>query len=149
MKESTIKYVIRDTSSYKVIATIKPYRLLTAKKRLTILDTRGYSTDEKERFRVDRYIDNEFIFTSFLPNEEQARKEEEEPTLEEPDYDNLDDLEEDDSKDDWDEIEDEMNDVLDDVKYREDNDNTEKEGYDTLDTLENYNNLRCLERLRD
>ena len=89
MKASTIKYVIRDTTSYKVIATIKPYRLLTAKERLNILDTRGYSTDEKERFRVDRYIDNEYIFTSFLPNREEARKEEEEPIL------NLDDLEED------------------------------------------------------
>ena len=93
MKESTIKYVIRDTSSYKVIATIKPYRLLTAKERLNILDTRGYSTDEKERFMVDRYLDNEYIFTSFLPTEEEAKEEEEEPTLEEPEeYDNLDDL---------------------------------------------------------
>lgn len=97
MKASTIKYVIRDTTSYKVIATIKPYRLLTAKERLNILDTRGYAIDENKRFRVDRYLDNEFIFTSFLPNEEEARKEEEEPTLEEPDYDNLDDLEEDDN----------------------------------------------------
>lgn len=122
MKASTIKYVIMDTSSYKVIATIKPYRLLTAKELLNILDTRGYSTDEKERFRIDRYLDNEYIFTSFLPTEEEARKEEEEPTLEEPEYDNLDDL--------------------------NDNDNTEEE-YDNLDNLENYNNLRCLERLRD
>lgn len=122
MKASTIKYVIRDTTSYKVIATIKPYRLLTAKELLNILDTRGYSTDEKERFMVDRYLDNEYIFTSFLPTEEEARKEEEEPTLEEPEYDNLDDL--------------------------NDNDNTEEE-YDNLDNLENYNNLRCLERLRD
>lgn len=122
MKASTIKYVIRDTTSYKVIATIKPYRLLTAKELLNILDTRGYSTDESKRFRVDRYLDNEFIFTSFLPNKEEARKEEEEPTLEEPEYDNLDDL--------------------------NDNDNTEEE-YDNLDNLENYNNLRCLERLRD
>ena len=120
MKASTIKYVIRDTTSYKVIATIKPYRLLTAKERLNILDTRGYSTDEKERFRVDRYLDNEYIFTSFLPNREEARKEEEEPTLEESDFDNLDDLEED--NDAWDEIKDEMNDAWDDVKYREDND---------------------------
>ena len=145
MKASTIKYVIRDTTSYKVIATIKPYRLLTAKERLSILDTRGYSTDEKERFRVDRYLDNEYIFTSFLPNREEARKEEEEPTLEEPDFDNLDDLEED--SDAWDEIKDEMNDAWDDVKYREDNDNNDD--YDDLDNLENYNNLRCLERLRD
>lgn len=122
MKASTIKYVIRDTTSYKVIATIKPYRLLTAKELLNILDTRGYSTDESKRFRVDRYLDNEFIFTSFLPNKEEARQEEEEPTLEEPEYDNLDDL--------------------------NDNDNTEEE-YDNLDNLENYNNLRCLERLRD
>ena len=120
MKASTIKYVIRDTTSYKVIATIKPYRLLTAKERLNILDTRGYSTDEKERFMVDRYLDNEYIFTSFLPNREDARKEEEEPTLEEPDYDSLDDLEED--NDAWDEIEDEINDAWDNVKYREDND---------------------------
>ena len=146
MKASTIKYVIRDTTSYKVIATIKPYRLLTAKELLNILDTRGYSTDEKERFRVDRYLDNEYIFTSFLPTEEEARKEEEEPTLEEPEeYDNLDDLEDNDA---WDEIEDEINDAWDNVKYREDNDNMEEE-YDNLDNLENYNNLRCLERLRD
>lgn len=121
MKPSTIKYVIRDTTSYKVIATIKPYRLLTAKERLNILDTRGYSTDEKERFRVDRYLDNEYIFTSFLPTEEEARKEEEEPTLEEPDYDNLDDLEEDNNNDD----------------------------YDNLDNLPNYDSLRCLELLND
>lgn len=120
MKPSTIKYVIRDTTSYKVIATIKPYRLLTAKERLNILDTRGYSTDEKERFMVDRYLDNEYIFTSFLPNREDARKEEEEPTLEEPDFDSLDDSEED--SDAWDEIEDEINDAWDNVKYREDND---------------------------
>ena len=145
MKASTIKYVIRDTTSYKVIATIKPYRLLTAKERLNILDARGYSTDEKERFRVDRYLDNEYIFTSFLPNREEARKEEEEPTLEEPEYDNLDDLEED--NDAWDEIKDEMNDAWDNVKYREDNNNNDD--YDDLDNLENYNNLRCLERLRD
>ena len=148
MKASTIKYVIRDTTSYKVIATIKPYRLLTAKERLSILDTRGYSTDEKERFRVDRYLDNEYIFTSFLPNREDARKEEEEPTLEEPDYDNLDDLEEEDDNNAWDEIKDEMNDAWDDVKYIEDNDNN-NDDYDNLDNLENYNNLRCLERLRD
>ena len=145
MKASTIKYVIRDTTSYKVIATIKPYRLLTAKQRLNILDTRGYSTDEKERFRVDRYLDNEFIFTSFLPNKEEARQEEEEPTLEEPEYDDLDDLNDNDT---WDEIKDEINDAWDNVKYREDNDNMEEE-YDNLDNLENYNNLRCLERLRD
>ena len=124
MKPSTIKYVIRDTSSYKVIATIKPYRLLTAKERLNILDTRGYSTDEKERFRVDRYLDNEYIFTSFLPTEEQAKEEEEEPTLEEPEYDDLDGLEEDDNNA-WDEIKDEINDAWDNVKYREDNDNLE------------------------
>ena len=123
MKPSTIKYVIRDTSSYKVIATIKPYRLLTAKERLNILDTRGYSTDEKGRFRVDRYLDNEYIFTSFLPTEEQARTEEE-PTLEEPEYDNLDGLNDNDA---WDEIEDEINDAWDNVKYREDNDNNIEE----------------------
>lgn len=121
MKASTIKYVIRDTTSYKVIATIKPYRLLTAKERLNILDTRGYSTDEKERFRVDRYLDNEYIFTSFLPNREDARKEEE-PTLEEPDFDNLDDLEE---------------------------DNESNNDYDNLDNLPNYDSLRCLELLND
>ena len=121
MKPSTIKYVIRDTSSYKVIATIKPYRLLTAKERLNILDTRGYSTDEKERFMVDRYLDNEYIFTSFLPTEEEAKEEEEEPTLEEPDYDSLDD------NNAWDEIEDEINDAWDNVKYREDNDNNIEE----------------------
>ena len=112
MKPSTIKYVIRDTSSYKVIATIKPYRLLTAKERLNILDTRGYSTDEKERFMIDRYLDNKYIFTSFLPTEEQAR-EAEEPTLEEPEYDNLDDLDD--------------NDAWDNVKYREENDNNIEE----------------------
>lgn len=123
MKASTIKYVIRDTTSYKVIATIKPYRLLTAKERLNILDTRGYSTDEKERFRVDRYLDNEYIFTSFLPTEEEAREEEEEPTLEEPEeYDNLDDLEE---------------------------DNESNNDYDNLDNLPNYDSLRCLELLND
>ena len=148
MKASTIKYVIRDTTSYKVIATIKPYRLLTAKELLNILDTRGYSTAESKRFRIDRYLDNEFIFTSFLPNKEEARQEEEEPTLEEPEYDDLDDLEEEDENNAWDEIEDEINDAWDNVKYREDNDNTEEE-YDNLDNLENYNNLRCLERLRD
>lgn len=124
MKASTIKYVIRDTTSYKVIATIKPYRLLTAKELLNILDTRGYSTDEKERFRVDRYLDNEYIFTSFLPTEEEARKEEEEPTLEEPEeYDNLDDLEED--------------------------SNNNNNDYDNLDNLPNYDSLRCLELLND
>lgn len=124
MKPSTIKYVIRDTTSYKVIATIKPYRLLTAKELLNILDTRGYSTDESMRFRVDRYLDNEFIFTSFLPNKEEARQEEEEPTLEEPEYDNLDGLNDNDA---WDEIEDEINDAWDNVKYREDNDNNTRE----------------------
>ena len=135
MKPSTIKYVIRDTSSYKVIATIKPYRLLTAKERLNILDTRGYSTDEKERFRVDRYLDNEFVFTSFLPTEEEARKEEEEPTLEEPEeYDNLDNLDD--------------NDAWDNIKYREDNDNN-NDDYDNLDNLPDYDNLRCLELLND
>ena len=135
MKASTIKYVIRDTSSYKVIATIKPYRLLTAKERLNILDTRGYSTDEKERFRVDRYLDNEYIFTSFLPNREDERKEEEEPTLEEPEYDSLDDLDD--------------NDAWDNVKYREDNDNDNNDDYDNLDNLPNYDSLRCLELLND
>ena len=124
MNKSTFKYVIRDTTSYKVIATIKPYRLLTAKELLNILDTRGYSTAESKRFRVDRYQDNEFIFTSFLPNKEEARQEEEEPTLEEPEYDNLDDLEEEEPT-------------------------LEEPEYDNLDNLENYNNLRCLERLRD
>lgn len=123
MKASTIKYVIRDTTSYKVIATIKPYRLLTAKELLNILDTRGYAIDESKRFRVDRYLDNEFIFTSFLPNKEEARQEEEEPTLEEPEYDNLDDLEEEDTK--------------------------ATEEYDDLDDLPNYDNLRCLELLND
>lgn len=122
MKASTIKYVIRDTTSYKVIATIKPYRLLTAKELLNILDTRGYSTDEKERFRVDRYLDNEYIFTSFLPTKEEARKEEEEPTLEEPEYDDLDGLEE---------------------------DTEATEEYDNLDNLPNYDSLRCLELLND
>ena len=135
MKASTIKYVIRDTTSYKVIATIKPYRLLTAKERLNILDTRGYSTDEKERFMVDRYLDNEYIFTSFLPNREDARKEEEEPTLEEPEYDNLDDLDD--------------NDAWDNVKYREDNDNDNNDNYDNLDNLPDYDSLRCLELLND
>ena len=135
MKPSTIKYVIRDTSSYKVIATIKPYRLLTAKERLNILDTRGYSTDEKERFRVDRYLDNEFVFTSFIHNEKEARKEEEEPTLEEPkEYDNLDNLDD--------------NDAWDNIKYREDNDNN-NDDYDNLDNLPDYDNLRCLELLND
>lgn len=123
MKVSTIKYVIRDTTSYKVIATIKPYRLLTAKERLNILDTRGYSTNEKGRFMVDRYLDNEYIFTSFLPTKEEARKEEEEPTLEEPEYDDLDDLEEEDTK-------------------------ATKE-YDNLNNLPNYDSLRCLELLND
>lgn len=122
MKASTIKYVIMDTSSYKVIATIKPYRLLTAKERLNILDTRGYSTAENERYRVDRYLDNEYIFTSFLPTEEEARKEEEEPTLEEPDFDNLDELEE---------------------------DTKATEEYDNLGNLPNYDSLRCLELLND
>lgn len=122
MKASTIKYVIRDTTSYKVIATIKPYRLLTAKELLNILDTRGYSTAESKRFRVDRYLDNEFIFTSFLPNKEEARQEEEEPTLEEPEYDDLDGLEE---------------------------DTKATEEYDDLDNLPNYDNLRCLELLND
>ena len=122
MKPSTIKYVIMDTSSYKVIATIKPYRLLTAKERLNILDTRGYSTAENERYRVDRYLDNEYIFTSFLPTEEEARKEEEEPTLEEPDFDNLDELEE---------------------------DTKATEEYDNLGNLPNYDSLRCLELLND
>ena len=125
MKPSTIKYVIMDTSSYKVIATIKPYRLLTAKERLNILDTRGYSTDAKGRFMVDRYLDDEYIFTSFLPTEKEAKEEEEEPTLEEPDYDSLDDSKEEDDNNAWDEIEDEINDAWDNVKYREDNDNLE------------------------
>ena len=118
MKESTFKYVIKDTFNHnKILATIKPYRLLTAKERLNILDTRGYSTTENERYRVDRYIDNEYIYTSLLLTEE-----EEEPTLEEPEYDNLDELEE---------------------------DTKATEEYDNLDNLPSYDNLRCLELLND
>ena len=60
---------------------------------------------------VDRYLDNEYIFTSFLPTEEEAKEEEEEPTLEEPEYDSLEDLDD--------------NDAWDNVKYREENDNLE------------------------
>lgn len=88
MKESTFKYVIKDTFNHnKILATIKPHGLLITKQRFSILDTRGYSTTENERYRVDRYIDNEYIYTSLLLTEE-----EEEPTLEEPDFDNLDNL---------------------------------------------------------
>nr|DAF80019.1 MAG TPA: hypothetical protein [Caudoviricetes sp.] len=94
MKESTFKYVIKDTFNHKkILATIKPYGLLTTKQRFSILDTMGYSTAENERYRVDRYIDNEYIYTSLLLTEE------EEPTLEEPDYDSLDDSEEEDDND--------------------------------------------------
>lgn len=118
MKESTFKYVIKDTFNHnKILATIKPYGLLITKQRFSILDARGYSTAENERYRVDRYIDNEYIYTSLLLTEE-----EEEPTLEEPDFDNLDDLEED-------------------TKATEEHDN--------LDDLLNYDSLRCLELLND
>lgn len=127
MKESTFKYVIKDTFNHnKILATIKPHGLLITKQRFSILDARGYSTTENERYRVDRYINNEYIYTSLLLTEE----EEEEPTLEEPDYDNLDDLDD--------------NDAWDNVKYREDNDD-----YDNLDNLPNYDNLHCLELLND
>ena len=89
MKESTFKYVIKDTFNHnKILATIKPYGLLITKQRFSILDARGYSTAENERYRIDRYINNEYIYTSLLLTEE----EEEEPTLEEPEYDNLDNL---------------------------------------------------------
>ena len=88
MKESTFKYVIKDTFNHnKILATIKPHGLLITSQRFSILDERGYSTTENERYRVDRYINNEYIYTSLLLTEE-----EEEPTLEEPEYDNLDDL---------------------------------------------------------
>ena len=119
MKESTFKYVIKDTFNHnKILATIKPHGLLITKQRFSILDTRGYSTTENERYRVDRYINNEYIYTSLLLTEE-----EEEPTLEEPEYDNLDELEEEDTK--------------------------ATEEYDNLDNLPNYDNLRCLELLND
>ena len=119
MKESTFKYVIKDTFNHnKILATIKPHGLLITKQRFSILDARGYSTAENERYRVDRYINNEYIYTSLLLTEE-----EEEPTLEEPEYDNLDDLEEEDTK--------------------------ATEEYDNLDNLPNYDNLRCLELLND
>ena len=118
MKESTFKYVIKDTFNHnKILATIKPHGLLITKQRFSILDARGYSTTENERYRVDRYIDNEYIYTSLLLTEE-----EEEPTLEEPDFDNLDELEE---------------------------DTKATEEYDNLDNLPNYDNLRCLELLND
>ena len=118
MKESTFKYVIKDTFNHnKILATIKPHGLLITKQRFSILDARGYSTTENERYRVDRYINNEYIYTSLLLTEE-----EEEPTLEEPDFDNLDDLEE---------------------------DTKATEEYDNLDNLPNYDNLRCLELLND
>ena len=118
MKESTFKYVIKDTFNHnKILATIKPHGLLITKQRFSILDARGYSTTENERYRVDRYIDNEYIYTSLLLTEE-----EEEPTLEEPDFDNLDGLEE---------------------------DAEATEEYDNLDNLPNYDNLRCLELLND
>ena len=119
MKESTFKYVIKDTFNHnKILATIKPHRLLITKQRFSILDERGYSTTENERYRVDRYINNEYIYTSLLLTEE-----EEEPTLEEPDFDNLDGLEEEDAK--------------------------ATEEYDNLDNLPNYDSLRCLELLND
>ena len=118
MKESTFKYVIKDTFNHnQILATIKPHGLLITKQRFSILDARGYSTTENERYRVDRYIDNEYIYTSLLLTEE-----EEEPTLEEPEYDNLDELEE---------------------------DTKATEEYDNLDNLPNYDNLRCLELLND
>ena len=121
MKESTFKYVIKDTFNHnKILATIKPHGLLITKQRFSILDARGYSTTENERYRVDRYINNEYIYTSLLLTEE-----EEEPTLEEPEYDSLDDSKEEDDNNAWDEIEDEINDAWDNVKYREDNDNLE------------------------
>ena len=117
MKESTFKYVIKDTFNHnKILATIKPHGLLITKQRFSILDVRGYSTTENERYRIDRYIDNEYIYTSLLLTEE------EEPTLEEPEYDNLDELEE---------------------------DTKATEEYDNLDNLPNYDNLRCLELLND
>lgn len=117
MKESTFKYVIKDTFNHnKILATIKPHGLLITKQRFSILDERGYSTTENERYRVDRYINNEYIYTSLLLTEE------EEPTLEEPDFDNLDELEE---------------------------DTKATEEYDNLDNLPNYDNLRCLELLND
>lgn len=119
MKESTFKYVIKDTFNHnKILATIKPHGLLITKQRFSILDERGYSTTENERYRVDRYINNEYIYTSLLLTEE-----EEEPTLEEPDFDNLDELEEEDTK--------------------------ATEEYDNLDNLPNYDSLRCLELLND
>ena len=119
MKESIFKYVIKDTFNHnKILATIKPHGLLITKQRFSILDARGYSTTENERYRVDRYINNEYIYTSLLLTEE-----EEEPTLEEPDFDNLDGLEEEDTK--------------------------ATEEYDNLDNLPNYDNLRCLELLND
>lgn len=119
MNKSTFKYVIKDTFNHnKILATIKPYGLLITKQRFSILDARGYSTAENERYRVDRYIDNEYIYTSLLLTEE-----EEEPTLEEPEYDDLDGLEEEDTK--------------------------ATEEYDDLDNLPNYDNLRCLELLND
>ena len=118
MKESTFKYVIKDTFNHnKILATIKPHGLLITKQRFSILDERGYSTTENERYRVDRYINNEYIYTSLLLTEE-----EEEPTLEEPDFDNLDELEE---------------------------DTKATEEYDNLENLPNYDNLRCLELLND
>lgn len=90
MKEKTFKYVIKDTFNHnKILATIKPYGLLITKQRLSILDARGYSTAENERYMVDRYIDNEYIYTSLLLTKEEA------PTFTESDFDRLDDLEED------------------------------------------------------
>ena len=90
MKESTFKYVIKDTFNHnKILATIKPHGLLITKQRFSILDARGYSTTENERYRIDRYINNEYIYTSLLLTEE------EKPTFKESDFDNLDDLEED------------------------------------------------------
>ena len=100
MKESTFKYVIKDTFNHnKILATIKPHGLLITKQRFSILDARGYSTAENERYRIDRYINNEYIYTSLLLTEE------EKPTFKESDFDNLDDLEEDsDNNDDYDNL---------------------------------------------
>ena len=119
MKESTFKYVIKDTFNHnKILATIKPHGLLITSQRFSILDARGYSTTENERYRVDRYINNEYIQTSLI-----LTGEEEESTLEEPDYASLDDLEEEDTK--------------------------ATEEYDNLNDLPNCGNLRWLEVLND
>ena len=87
MKESTFKYVIKDTFNHnKILATIKPHGLLITKQRFSILDAMGYSTTENERYRIDRYINNEYIYTSLLLTEE------EEDTKATEEYDNLDNL---------------------------------------------------------